>query len=79
MPQYEYKTINLSDTRKRWTEIDLLNEAGADGWRVIHITATGVAYLERMISDPTRAEAPRARATRGGRGGAGGAAGVEPG
>ena len=63
MPQYEYRR-STSARPQRWTEIDLLNDAGADGWRVVHITTTGIAYLERVIPDPPKAEATEGRGHR---------------
>ena len=49
MPQFEFRKIDLNNTPKKMTDVDLLNEAGTDGWRVTCITPNHVAYMEREV------------------------------
>jgi hypothetical protein len=48
MPQWEYTTVVLSKLPPRTHEIDLLNDAGEEGWDLVIITINGVAYLKRQ-------------------------------
>jgi hypothetical protein len=32
-------------------ELDLLNHVGAEGWELVRITATNIAYLKRRVED----------------------------
>ena len=66
MTRWEYRKIYLNDLPPRSDEIDILNEAGADGWEIIGITGNNVAYLKRQLSEPEAAEASStlARSTR---------------
>jgi hypothetical protein len=41
--------------------VDLLSDAGEDGWELVHITANNVAYLKRQIDEPTPAKLVRRR------------------
>jgi hypothetical protein len=43
-------------------DVDVLNEAGAQGWELIAIMSNKIAYLRRPIDDP--ADAPAERPTR---------------
>jgi hypothetical protein len=45
--RWQYRTALLSCLPRRVLEVDLLNELGADGWELVNITPTGVAYLKR--------------------------------
>jgi hypothetical protein len=51
MRHWEYRKIALSPLPRRTDEIDLLNDAGDQGWELISILANNVAYLKRQI-DP---------------------------
>jgi hypothetical protein len=59
MPQWEYRKINLNDVPRRSDDIDLLLDAGHDGWELVVVTANNVAYLKRQIE-----EQPVVRSTR---------------
>jgi hypothetical protein len=66
MPQWEYRKINLNDVPRKTEDIDLLNDAGHDGWDLVAITSNSIAYLKRPFEDsasPQEAQAP-ARTTR---------------
>jgi len=56
MGKFEYLRIALSTHHPRSNEVELLNAAGREGWRLVWITAHGLAYLTREI-----AEAPKPR------------------
>lgn len=55
MGEWEYKKINLSDAPRRRDEIDLLNDAGQEGWELVSITSNSMAYLKRQ---PQRSQTP---------------------
>ena len=52
MPQWEYLVIDLSDLPRRTDEIDLLNDAGVNGWDLVGITTNNKAYLKRRAAEP---------------------------
>jgi hypothetical protein len=52
MPQWEYNKIDLSNVSARSDDVDLLDDAGKDGWELVGITSNNVAYLKRMASAP---------------------------
>jgi len=66
MPQWEYRKIDLNEVPRRTDDIDLLNDAGKDGWEVIDITTNNVAYLKRRLDDdaPAKELPPAKRARR---------------
>jgi len=53
MPQWEYLVIDLSDLPRRTDEIDLLNDAGVNGWELVGITTNNKAYLKRQFAEPS--------------------------
>jgi hypothetical protein len=57
MPEWQYRKIDLSDLPPKTEAIDLLNDAGSEGWEVITITGNGVAYLKLQIERPAPAKA----------------------
>jgi hypothetical protein len=62
MPQWEYEKIDLNDLPRRRSDIDILNDAGHDGWEIVTITANAVAYLKRRIEaaqKPPKTKAPK--------------------
>jgi hypothetical protein len=66
MPQWEYEKLDLNDTPRRGNEIDILNEAGQNGWELVAITPNNIAILKRAVpqrasakSTPRRAATPR--------------------
>jgi hypothetical protein len=42
------------------SDLDVLDDAGKDGWELVGITANNVAYLRRQVEDPN-APPPRAK------------------
>lgn len=61
MPRWEYRTLDLNDVPRKQHAVDLLSDAGEDGWELVHITANNVAYLKRQIDEPTPAKLVRRR------------------
>jgi hypothetical protein len=53
MPKWEYLVIDLSDLPRRTGEMDLLNDAGVNGWELVGITSNNKAYLKRQVAEPS--------------------------
>jgi hypothetical protein len=51
MSEWEYRTINLCDLSRNVDALDLLNEAGENGWELVSVSAKNVAYLKRQVSE----------------------------
>jgi hypothetical protein len=49
--EWEYLKIDLNQRGPREDELDLLNRAGADGWELVGISATNIAYLKRLVGE----------------------------
>ena len=66
MRQWEYEKINLSELPRKTEDIDLLNNAGQDGWELVGIVANNFAYLKRLREEsaPAQEAPPLARSTR---------------
>jgi hypothetical protein len=52
MTTWEYRTIDLNDVPARRSDIDVLDDAGKDGWMLVLITANRIAYLKREGREP---------------------------
>jgi hypothetical protein len=48
--QWEYSKIGLNQLPRKTEDIDVLNDAGLDGWELVAILANNVAYLKRRVS-----------------------------
>jgi DNA-binding protein H-NS len=61
--EWEYKKIALSELPRGRDDVDVLNDAGDEGWELVAILANQVAYLKREIADAhsERAEPGEAR------------------
>ena len=65
MPQWDYHKINLNDLPRRKEDIDLLTDAGEEGWELIAITPNNFAYLKRPLEHPAAPQpSPSVRSTR---------------
>ncbi len=47
---WEYRLLDLCAIPNKLTAIDLLNEAGSDGWELVMITRNNMAYLKRPVA-----------------------------
>jgi hypothetical protein len=63
--QWEYLQVDLGDLQQGHDDVDLLNDAGNEGWELVAITVNGIAYLKRAIKEPARARAPSKSAPHG--------------
>jgi len=66
MPQWEYSKIDLSRINPRSDDIELLNDAGQDGWELLTIAPNNIAYLKRsvQVAATQRAAPPKRGAAR---------------
>ena len=49
MPEWEYVTVSLSDLPVKTRAVDVLNDAGEQGWELVTITSNNIAYLKRQV------------------------------
>ena len=63
MPRWDYKKIDLNDLPRRSTDIDILNDAGRDGWELAAITENAIAFMRRVIA--TEPGARKGKTTKG--------------
>jgi hypothetical protein len=47
--QCEYGQVDLNALPRKASEIDVLNDAGEDGWQLVVITRKSVADLKRQV------------------------------
>ena len=59
MPEWEYSRINLNEVPRRTDDIDLLNNAGKEGWELVTITTNNIAFLKRQVGEPARTQPAR--------------------
>lgn len=52
MSEWEYRKIDLNDPPREKSDLDLLDNAGDEGWELITITVNSIAYLKRPITKP---------------------------
>lgn len=55
--KYAYENLDLNPMSNRTKPLDLLNQAGDQGWRVVHISPCNIALMERVTEEekPKRA------------------------
>src|ERR1700737_222197 len=61
MPEWEYIKFDLNDLPSKASEIDVLNDAGKDGWELVTITHNNIGYVKRQIRKPTSNSAQSVR------------------
>jgi hypothetical protein len=59
VPEWEYSRINLNEVPRRTDDIDLLNDAGKEGWELVAVTANNIAFLKRPIGESARVQPAR--------------------
>lgn len=62
MRRWEYKKLALNEAPRRGDEIDLLCDAGDNGWELA-VLPNGVAYLKREVDDADAAAEAEAAAS----------------
>lgn len=58
MRQWEYRKLDLNQLPRKSNDVDLLNDAGEEGWELVGITSNNMAYLKREVAAP---DEPKAR------------------
>ena len=51
MAQWEYKKIRLNDLSRKSDDIDLLCDAGEEGWELVVMLPNNIAYLKREFRE----------------------------
>ena len=59
MANWEYSRLNLNDLPRETSELDLLNDAGEEGWELVFITSNHIAILKRSFDKQSPPAAPR--------------------
>jgi hypothetical protein len=59
MPRWEYSKLDLNALARNTDAIDVLNDAGTEGWELAHVTANNIAFLKRPVDEPARPKSPR--------------------
>jgi len=49
--EWEYRKIDLNQLPRKTDDIDLLCDAGDEGWELVAILANNVAYLKRLVGE----------------------------
>ena len=63
MTRWEYRKIDLNDAPRKADDIDMLIDAGKDGWELVGVTTNNIAYLKRQLEDPAAPATVRRRAS----------------
>lgn len=58
MPRWEYSKRSLNEAPAKTTDVDLLNNAGKEGWELVGITINNLAYLKRPLPAAAGADSP---------------------
>jgi len=62
MPEWRYDKIDLGGLPRRTSDIDVLNDAGKDGWELVTIMPNGMAYVKQpIIPDPPQSPTRKRR------------------
>jgi len=56
MPLWEYCKINLNALIHKGDDLDLLNQAGQQGWELVNVAANNFAYFKRRVPEHARVE-----------------------
>jgi hypothetical protein len=64
MSRWEYEKINLNDVPRKTEDIDLLSDAGKEGWELVGISVNNIAYLKRQPEEKPLAEGSASPARR---------------
>jgi hypothetical protein len=47
--QWEYEKIDLNSAPRKSDDLAVLNDAGRDGWELVAVTPSNIAYLKRPL------------------------------
>jgi DNA-binding protein H-NS len=51
MIEWQYRKLALSEVPRKSSDVELLCQAGEEGWELITIQANNIAYLKRPLDD----------------------------
>ena len=51
MREWEYRKIALNQLSPKTADVDVLNDAGDEGWELVAILPNNVAYLKRQVGE----------------------------
>ena len=51
MREWEYRKIALNQLSPKTADVDVLNDAGDEGWELVAILPNNIAYLKREIEE----------------------------
>ncbi len=51
MREWEYRKIALNQLSPKTADVDVLNDAGDEGWELVAILPNNVAYLKRQVRE----------------------------
>jgi hypothetical protein len=61
MTQWEYAKVDLNNVPSNKSDLDLLNDAGTDGWELVTVTVSNFAVMKRAVpTAPSAKPATRA-------------------
>ena len=63
MSEWEYQKIALNQLPRKTDDIDLLCDAGEEGWELVAMLANNVAYLKRQVGGPVSEPTARSAAS----------------
>jgi hypothetical protein len=49
--EWEYRKIALNQLSPKTADVDVLNDAGDEGWELVAILPNNIAYLKRQVGD----------------------------
>ncbi len=61
MTQWEYDKVDLSSLSTKISNLDLLNDAGKEGWELVAVTVNNFAVMKRKVSPVPSARSGGAR------------------
>ena len=51
MVEWEYIIISLNDIPIKPGVIEVLNDAGKEGWELVAVTSNNIAYMKRQVAE----------------------------